>query len=208
MAKQKSVDTWQDLERRFHEIGNRDTNVLLQFVEGKPGERISWALMGVEKGECYMKLIGGDQPAKDQTQKYIGYEHSNTSEISDLMRRAGNLLIPPNPQNIWEGADLFLAITVKKQRFYICVDRDRTFFPNAGKTFGVMAGQMILEDPKDYMQTIEWTADKERDGRKLLNNDPSMTVKTFCRKLSISDPIGGKLFHHIRETKPRKRNRN
>jgi hypothetical protein len=138
----------------------------------------------------------------------IGNEHSNVSEISDLMRRAGNLLVPHNPQNIWEGADLFLAITVKKQRYYICVDRDRTFFPNAGRTLGVMAGQMIMEDSKDYLQAVEWPADKERDGRKLLQDDPSMTVRTFCRNVEIGDTIGGKLFHHIRGTKPRKRNRN
>ena len=196
------------MEQRFHEIANRPGSVLLEFHEGKVGERIEWSLSGVDEGDCYIKLIGGDPSKVIPQRKYHGNEHADTSEISDLMRRAGNLLIPHNHQNIWEGADLFLAITVKKQRYYICTERDRTFFPNAGRTLGVMAGQMILENAKSYFQEADWPADKERDGRKVLEKLPSMTVKTFCRELEIADPIGGKLFHHIRGTTARKRNRN
>lgn len=209
MAKKNSTDTWQDLERRFHEIGNLPAvNTMLIFVEGKPGERIQWALQhGVEKGECHIKVIGG-YPPPDQSPKYMGNEHFDGSEISSLMRRAGNLLIPHNPKNIWEGADLFVALTVKKQGYYVCTDGERKFFPNAGRTFGIMAGEMILEDAKSNTHSNDWPADKERDGRRILNNTPSMTVRTFCRELSIGDPMGGKLFHHIRGTTPRKRNRN
>ena len=57
-------------------------------------------------------------------------------------------------------------------------------------------------------QEENWTANEETQGRKILKTTPTMTVKTFCRELELSDTIGGQLFHHICGTTPRKRNRN
>lgn len=94
--------------------------------------------------------------------------------MCDLMRRAGNLLVPHNPENIWEGADLFVAITVKKQRYFVCTDGERTFFPNAGRTFGTMAGQMVLRST-DNADT-SWTPEVEAEGRKINKTPPSAST--------------------------------
>ena len=72
-------------------------------------------------------------------------------------------------------------------------------FERAGKVLDAGGGRL----PENH-----WPVKKEIKARSILQNTPSMTVKTFCRELELSDAIGGQLFHHIRGTVPRKRNRN
>ena len=220
MANTNSVDTWQDLERRFHEIGNLPTTtVLLEFTEGKPSEPIQWTLSGVKKGECHITLIGGDRAAANQSRKYMGMEPPDGGEISNLMRRAGNLLVPHNPENIWEGADLFVAITVKKHRHYICTDGERKFFPNAGRIFAIMAGEMVLEYAKRNTQKRTgdnpeaaviplWSQEDETEGRRILKADAQMSSNDFAKKIGGNRQIKQGLYRHIKGKKKRSTRRN
>ncbi len=200
MANQTSVDTWQDLERRFHEIGNLPYNIMLEFTEANPGEPIQWTLSPVKKGECHITLIGGHRAAAAaiQSQKYKGNEYPDGGELSDLMRRAGNLLVPHNPKNIWEGADLFVALTVKTQCYFVCTDVQRRFFPNAGRILGIMAGQMILKATEtDQQSEIPATADSQLPFGLLRCDVPQTLKRPGFQPVTISNEDYWKLMQAL-----------
>lgn len=52
-----------------------------------------------------------------------------------------------------------------------------------------------------------WNAEDETAGREILAESPKIKVKDFCRIVGVSDDTGGKLYHHIKGTKPERRNR-
>jgi len=189
-------DTWQDLERRFHEIGNRTGKVVLGFGE-RDSERFWWTLSGpVADGEYRMTIIGGST-----SETHFGTEHYSINEICELMRRAGKFLVDDDPNYIWTGADLFVAMTIRAFRIEVCSKDGIMFFPNAGRILGMMVGKLILKKP-DSDDQIRIRA------RKIIEMTPNIKQRQFCRELGISDETGGDIYRALTGKEKQRRNRN
>jgi hypothetical protein len=154
------TDTWQDLERRFHEVGNRPGKVVLQFSK-RDDERYWWSLSGpVIEGEFRLNLVGKTEPFP-----CYGTSHYAVQEIADLLQRAGKMLIDHDDQAIWKGADIFVARTVEGYRLKWCHDpsmKDEVFIlPNAGRIFGMMAGRLCSAKIKNHTSSAS-NVDRDR----------------------------------------------
>ena len=187
------ADTWQDLERRFHQIGDRPGKVVLDFNERDAG-RYWWTLSGpVINGGCRIAIVGRCEPKPDYST-----DHYSVNEISDLLQRAGRLMLDDDPKDIWAGADRFVAMTIRTFQFEVCREDERTFFPNAGAILGIMAGQMLLAVEPDL----------EQAGQKILDENRGIKQREFCRAVGISNKVGGELYRKLTGKEKQSRNRN
>ena len=173
-------DTWQNLEQRFQDIGNRPGKVFIDFEQDDSG-RYWWGLGGpVEEGGCRLVIVVGKHANPNPDNKT---GHYAVSEIQDLLLRAGRLLADHDPNHIWAGADIFVATTIKSFRSEVCLDGERTFFPNAGRIFGMMAGKLILaSDPQT--QESDWPS--QRKVARGLNVNVSIVAR-LLRKGDLRD---------------------
>ena len=135
------MDTWHILEQRFHEIGNRGHNVMLDFSSENIDECL-YSLSGpVQEGEGRLSLVGGGPKRHDSKPDY-STAHYSVDELWETLLRAGRLLIPDHEQPYHAGAKKFVAMLVKNYGSLICTEGKRTCFANGARVCGMLAGKL------------------------------------------------------------------
>jgi len=147
------MDTWHILEQRFHDIGNRDHNVVMQFHKDNADE-CTYSLSGpVPDGEYRLTLTGrpldGSTPKPD-----FSTGHYSVSELWDTLHRAGSLLNAQQQHRGYDhdGAKRFVALLVKFFGELAHEDGNLRFFANSARACGMMAGKLATlsnPDPRD-----------------------------------------------------------
>lgn len=147
------MDTWHILEQRFHGIGNRDHNVVMEFHE-KNNEEHWYQLAGPRpEGEWIGVLIGRSEDGSVPKQDF-STGHYSVTELGETLRRAGKLLNiyekrdSPDPIGM-RGSRRFVALLVKNfgQLAHEVVVTGHTirFFANAARACGMMAGKLATQ---------------------------------------------------------------
>lgn len=196
------MDTWHILEQRFHDIGNRDHNVVMDFHSDN-SEECSYSLSGpVKEGESRGVIVGGllDEP---KGKPDFSTSHYSVGELWDTLHRAGKLLNrqEQQPQRYdHTGAKRFVAMLLKEHGSLAHEEGRRKFFANAARICGMMAGKLAtaMNPEQDrwsngrskadwlaikHMTTDQWNAMRKANAERIQHVQGNQRSWQFKRSL-------------------------